>query len=154
MQQAEVYAVVAAVHENEPQRAGLAKLALDQIYEAINELAKLGHRISISFKELPEPVEWPKALYHQTFGMRVFEGPDEVEEAGPGWTALAVPPEPALEVAPKAPSVEAPPVVTISVPEPEAPEAPVAAPAQPPSAVVVPLGTKPVVQPVPPPLAS
>lgn len=116
MEKSDVYSTISTVHFDHPQRGTLAKLALDQIYSGIGELAKLGHTVVLSFTELPAPIEWPKWQYRDDAPVgRLFEDPIELAEAGDGWRNTPnVPSEPEPEIEPEPEVI--PPTVMVSTP--------------------------------------
>jgi len=79
---------LANTHALAPQRAQLAKIAIDQIYAGIDELAKLGRTFDL-FEVKPGygkvPDEYPKMLYHDSKGQTTVSGRDEENRLGPGW---------------------------------------------------------------------
>jgi hypothetical protein len=73
-------------HAKHPQALANAKAALAAIMDGLKSLAAMGHRFAISnAPEVQEPVEFPKAMYHQDLGTRVVNNSDEESKLGPGW---------------------------------------------------------------------
>lgn len=82
-------------HGPTPQRAMLAKLAVDSIEHGVQQLMQLGHHVEVSLVEKPQHPEWPKMLYRDEGAgveSKIFAGPEDVPADG-GWreTPLAAP---------------------------------------------------------------
>lgn len=72
-------------HQDAPQRAMLADMALAQAQEAITRLASLGHRFYLVEGEALPPLEWPKMVYHRSQAPRIVASQQHLDELGPGW---------------------------------------------------------------------
>ena len=78
---------IAYRHASAPQRSYLARASLDQIEQAIAELAKLGHTFAlVESLDVDEPIEYPKMMYHPEKGEREVANEREAKALGDGWT--------------------------------------------------------------------
>lgn len=73
-------------HIDNPQRAGLARLHLDEIKRGIAGLASLGHRVRLEFEAEPAAVQFPTMVYHPDLPERLVYSSTELDAAlADGW---------------------------------------------------------------------
>lgn len=75
-----------SVHQDSPQRLGLALMHLNELYSAIDALAGLGHRLQVVEAENTAPLQFPKMLYNDRGEyMTVESSSEEKEMMKDGW---------------------------------------------------------------------
>lgn len=94
---------IEGIHWGNPQRVALGQMAVDQIREGIENLAKLGHSFQLSQVDPRSivPEEWPKMFYHSELGEQVVVNAEEAKKLESGWQTRPIAEAAPLDASPK-----------------------------------------------------